>query len=70
MTYITLKNFNCSISSAILSNQKYILPNSKLYCKCCTDMCIYPGSYIKCEENKNKIILNNCCGNTNYKKIN
>ncbi len=32
------------ITPALTSNQKFILPNNKIYCDCLNPMIIYPGN--------------------------
>lgn len=65
MSYYMKLSKNCfPITPALISNQKFILPNNKIYCECLTPMEIYPGQEFKIiysNPNNNIKISNSQC---------
>ena len=64
MSYVKLSNMCNSITSALTSNQKFIMPDSLVYCKCCTKMTLYPGHEQHCCPElkvKNKLVQQTTC---------
>ncbi len=47
-SYITLSQSCCPVTPALTSNQKFLMPWSQIYCKCCTPMTRYPGRDLHC----------------------
>jgi hypothetical protein len=64
MSYSKLGNSCSSLTNALTSNQKFILPYAPVYCKCCSKMTLYPGREPNCCKDLNKIPLINVTKNT------